>query len=137
MISKLSKREKILVLILAITLAAILLVFVQSQILNSISTSRINLNNELKKYEITKQNLAIIESRKELASTAMSENEIFTYLTNIGYSVLQDQGILYVNNLSNVSLQEIVLILDAQQNNIDQIKIIPKENYFQLEITIE
>ena len=137
MISKLSKREKILVLILAITLAAILLVFVQSQILNSISTSRINLNNELKKYEITKQNLAIIESRKELASTAMSGNEIFTYLTNIGYSVLQDQGILYVNNLSNVSLQEIVLILDAQQNNIDQIKIIPKENYFQLEITIE
>lgn len=137
MISKLSKREKILVLILAITLAAILLVFVQSQILNSISTSRINLNNELKKYEITKQNLAIIESRKDLASSAMSGNEIFTYLTNIGYSVLQDQGILYVNNLSNVSLQEIVLILDAQQNNIDQIKIIPKENYFQLEITIE
>tara|TARA_B100000886_G_C20424456_1_gene493212 strand:+ start:497 stop:910 length:414 start_codon:yes stop_codon:yes gene_type:complete len=137
MISKLSKREKILVLILAITLAAVLLVYIQSLILNSISTSRINLNNELKKYEITKQNLAIIESRKELASTAMSENEIFTYLTNIGYSVLQDQGILYVNNLSNVSLQEIVLILDAQQNNIDQIKIIPKENYFQLEITIE
>ena len=67
----------------------------------------------------------------------MSGNQIFTYLTNIGYSVLQDQGILYVNNLSNVSLQEIVLILDAQQNNIDQIKIIPKENYFQLEITIE
>ena len=97
----------------------------------------INLNNELKKYEITKQNLAIIESRKDLASTAMSGNQIFTYLTNIGYSVLQDQGILYVNNLSNVSLQEIVLILDAQQNNIDQIKIIPKENYFQLEITIE
>ncbi len=137
MISKLSKREKILVLILAITLAAVLLVYIQSLILNSISTSRINLNNELKKYEITKQNLAIIESRKELASTAMSGNEIFTYLTNIGYSVLQDQGILYVNNLSNVSLQEIVLILDAQQNNIDQIKIIPKENYFQLEITIE
>tara|TARA_B100001057_G_scaffold69722_1_gene63521 strand:- start:10230 stop:10643 length:414 start_codon:yes stop_codon:yes gene_type:complete len=137
MISKLSKREKILVLILGITLAAILLVYLQSLILNSISTSRINLNNELKKYEITKQNLAIIESRKDLASTAMSGNEIFTYLTNIGYSVLQDQGILYVNNLSNVSLQEIVLILDAQQNDIDQIKIIPKENYFQLEITIE
>ncbi|MFL2691541.1 MAG: hypothetical protein ACJ0F8_02980 [Gammaproteobacteria bacterium] len=137
MISKLSKREKILVLILAITLAVVLLIYIQNLILNSISTSRINLNNELKKYEITKQNLAIIESRKDLASTAMSGNQIFTYLTNIGYSVLQDQGILYVNNLSNVSLQEIVLILDAQQNNIDQIKIIPKENYFQLEITIE
>ena len=137
MISKLSKREKILVLILAITLAVVLLIYIQNLILNSISTSRINLNNELKKYEITKQNLAIIESRKDLASTAMSGNQIFTYLTNIGYSVLQDQGILYVNNLSNVSLQEIVLILDSQQNNIDQIKIIPKENYFQLEITIE
>ena len=137
MISKLSKREKILVLILVITLAVVLLVYIQNLILNSISTSRINLNNELKKYEITKQNLAIIESRKDLSSTAMTGNEIFTYLTNIGYSVLQDQGILYVNNLSNVSLQEIVLILDAQQNNIDQIKIIPKENYFQLEITIE
>ena len=137
MISKLSKREKILVLILAITLAVVLLIYIQNLILNSISTSRINLNNELKKYEITKQNLAIIESRKDLASTAMSGNQIFTYLTNIGYSVLQDQGILYVNNLSNVSLQEIVLILDAQQNNIDQIKIIPKENYFHLEITIE
>lgn len=137
MISKLSKREKILVLILAITLALVLLIYIQNLILNSISTSRINLNNELKKYEITKQNLAIIESRKDLASTTMSGNQIFTYLTNIGYSVLQDQGILYVNNLSNVSLQEIVLILDAQQNNIDQIKIIPKENYFQLEITIE
>ncbi|MBA4729656.1 MAG: hypothetical protein H2071_01340 [SAR86 cluster bacterium] len=137
MISKLSKREKILVLILAITLAVVLLIYIQNLILNSISTSRINLNNELKKYEITKQNLAIIESRKDLASTTMSGNQIFTYLTNIGYSVLQDQGILYVNNLSNVSLQEIVLILDAQQNNIDQIKIIPKENYFQLEITIE
>ena len=137
MISKLSKREKILVLILVITLAVVLLVYIQNLILNSISTSRINLNNELKKYEITKQNLAIIESRKDLSSTAMTGNEIFTYLTNIGYSVLQDQGILYVNNLSNVSLQEIVLILDSQQNNIDQIKIIPKENYFQLEITIE
>lgn len=137
MISRFNFREKKLILFLIALIILLLTIFLQGKFIQKISDSRVNLNNEIEKYELIKQQLAIIDAKINQESNQLSLDELLMNLNSNGFETNLDQNVIVIKNVPATKLQELIISVDAQKNNLKNVKIQQNENIFFIEIAID
>lgn len=137
MISRFNFREKKLILFLITLIILLLTIFLQGKFIQKISDSRVNLNNEIENYELIKQQLAIIDAKINQESNQLSLDELLMNLNSNGFETNLDQNVIVIKNVPATKLQELIISVDAQKNNLKNVKIQQNENIFFIEIAID
>jgi hypothetical protein len=137
MISRFNFREKKLILFLIALIILLLTIFLQGKFIQKISDSRVNLNNEIENYELIKQQLAIIDAKINQESNQLSLDELLMNLNSNGFETNLDQNVIVIKNVPATKLQELIISVDAQKNNLKNVKIQQNENIFFIEIAID
>lgn len=134
---KLNSREKRLFLFLIALIILFIAFFLQGKFIQQITNSRADLNNEIEKYELVKQQLAIINLEINQDLNQLSLDELIVNLNSSGFNASLDEDLILVKNIPVTKLQELIISLDSQKNILKNVRIEQSESIFLIEIAID
>ena len=114
---KFSNREKLLLQAMTIILVVVALFTITSTITNNINKSRIELFQELDKFNQSKQQLAQIKELKLNISNSLNLNQFKEILVNEGLVFTNKDSSFLISGLSSEDALALLRVLD--QNNAD------------------
>ena len=114
---KFSNREKLLLQAMSIILVVVALFTITSTITNNINKSRIELFQELDKFNQSKQQLAQIKELKLNISNSLNLNQFKEILVNEGLVFTNKDSSFLISGLSSEDALALLRVLD--QNNAD------------------
>jgi len=114
---KFSNREKLLLQAMSIILVVVALFTITSTITNNINKSRIELFQELDKFNQSKQQLAQIKELKLNISSSLNLNQFKEILVNEGLVFSNKDSSFLISGLSSEDALALLRVLD--QNNAD------------------
>jgi hypothetical protein len=114
---KFSNREKLLLQAMSIILVVVALFTITSTITNNINKSRIELFQELDKFNQSKQQLAQIKELKLNISSSLNLNQFKEILVNEGLVFSNKDSLFLISGLSSEDALALLRVLD--QNNAD------------------
>tara|TARA_B100001093_G_scaffold89442_1_gene81516 strand:+ start:12912 stop:13331 length:420 start_codon:yes stop_codon:yes gene_type:complete len=114
---KFSNREKLLLQAMTIILVVVALFTITSTITNNINKSRIELFQELDKFNQSKQQLAQIKELKLNISSSLNLNQFKEILVNEGLVFSNKDSLFLISGLSSEDALALLRVLD--QNNAD------------------
>ena len=114
---KFSNREKLLLQAMSIILVVVALFTITSTITNNINKSRIELFQELDKFNQSKQQLAQIKELKLNISSSLNLNQFKEILVNEGLVFTNKDSSFLISGLSSEDALALLRVLD--QNNAD------------------
>ena len=114
---KFSNREKLLLQAMSIILVVVALFTITSTITNNINKSRIELFQELDKFNQSKQQLAQIKELKLNISNSLNLNQFKEILVNEGLVFTNKNSSFLISGLSSEDALALLRVLD--QNNAD------------------
>mgnify|MGYP001422192306 CR=1 FL=1 len=114
---KFSNREKLLLQAMTIILVVVALFTITSTITNNINKSRIELFQELDKFNQSKQQLAQIKELKLNISSSLNLNQFKEILVNEGLVFSNKDSSFLISGLSSEDALALLRVLD--QNNAD------------------
>tara|TARA_B100001094_G_scaffold78410_1_gene74753 strand:+ start:14409 stop:14828 length:420 start_codon:yes stop_codon:yes gene_type:complete len=114
---KFSNREKLLLQAMSIILVVVALFTITSTITNNINKSRIELFQELDKFNQSKQQLAQIKELKLNISNSLNLNQFKEILVNEGLVFSNKDSSFLISGLSSEDALALLRVLD--QNNAD------------------
>ncbi len=134
---KLNSREKRLFLFLIALIILLIAFFLQGKFIQQITNSRADLNNEIEKYELVKQQLAIINLEINQDLNQLSLDELIVNLNSSGFNASLDEDLILIKNIPVTKLQELIISLDSQKNILKNVRIEQSESIFLIEIAID
>ncbi len=134
---KLNSREKRLFLFLIALIILFIAFFLQGKFIQQITNSRADLNNEIEKYELVKQQLAIINLEINQDLNQLSLDELIVNLNSSGFNASLDEDLILIKNIPVTKLQELIISLDSQKNILKNVRIEQSESIFLIEIAID